>query len=90
MPFFEKSPEGASETAAQEVLEVLFSAPTWPLVNRFFVAWGQHICTPHMAECVCKERMQEAIDEFIELAEEFMGGCDEDDECGCGGSCCCC
>lgn len=82
-------PEGATEVETKDVLEDLFPIPTWPLINRCFVVWGQHICTPHMAECVCKKRLQEAIDEFIELAEEFMDGCDEDDECGCCGSCCC-
>lgn len=84
-------PEDADEKDAQEILESLFSMPTWPLINRFFVAWGQHICTPRMSECVCKEQLQAAIDEFIELAETFMdGSCDENDECGCcSGSCCC-
>lgn len=83
-------PEEAGEEEAQEILEDLFPMPTWPLINRYFVAWGQHVCTVHLTECVCKEKLQAAIDEFVEMAEEFMGGCCDDEEDGCGcGSCCC-
>lgn len=74
-------PAGSTEAEVQEVLEGLFPRSMWIDVNRRFVAWGQNVCTPRMTECTCKEQLQQAIDEFVELADSFLDDCD--DECGC-------
>ncbi|MCL5436373.1 MAG: endonuclease III [Candidatus Dependentiae bacterium] len=83
-------PANASEEEAQSVLEQIFPVGSWSLINRCFVSWGQHVCTPHTPKCVCNERMQAAIEAFMDLLEDADDeGCDEDDDSSVCGCCCC-
>lgn len=82
--------EGTSEIEAQEVLETLFPRQLWAMVNRVFVAWGQHVCTVHSPRCVCEERMNAALEHLCETVGDCMGDECEDDNGHSGNGCCSC